>query len=511
VKILTVCKRAISCGADFAQPLLAFMTSHFAATAFGMTIRSLRLDPRWRAHETVQGLLLRAARGMNIRAPWFGTARTMLIIAAALAKLSVAHAAGPAPVQPQQAPAPPQEAPPARVLPDAAPAKHAPVATHAPPGMVLYDRPVFQNGVRVLWHGAWRNGAAAGAGTPAKPAAAAASVAPANPQDILILADNTDASATRMAAEFASAMQSGGFPVKAIRGETSAAALGKAVSSDSADLAIVSMDGLIESGKGPADKGAADWRERAPYLALLSREPIVLIARRETTDIRQLAGRKVNVEAMGGATAASAAIVFSHLNIAPTMINEPLPDALDDLARGEIDAIFTVGGDDSKALAEFGKDGRFHVIAIPYAPPLQALYCPMRLTAGDRPSLVGDDEKIDTIGVMTALVAIDAPPNSPRAGRIAPLANTLFEKFDQLLGSSNNFNWKGVNLAASIAEWPRFGATQAWLEQNTGAPNAALEAFRNMAQAAAAASGGPSGDDADRLYESLEQWSGATQ
>jgi hypothetical protein len=134
----------------------------------------------------------------------------------------------------------------------------------------------------------------------------------------------------------------------------------------------------------------------------------------------------------------------------------------------------------------------------------------MRLTAGDQPSLVGDDEKVDTIGVMTALVAIDAPPNSPRARRVAPLADALFGKFDQLLGSSDDVNWKGVNLAASIAEWPRFGATQAWLEQNAGAPNAALEAFRTMARTAADASEGPSGDDADRLYGSLMQWNGST-
>ena len=472
------------------------MTSHLAATAFGMTIKFLRLDPRWRAHETAQGWPLRAARGMNFRV-WLGTARAMVIIAAALANLSVALAASPTPAQPQQAPAPPQEAPPAQILPsqrDAAPAKHASVANHAPPGMVLYDRPVFQNGIRVLWHGAWRNG------TPAK----------SNPQDIRILADSADASATRMAAEFASAMQSGGFPVKVIPGKTSAAALGKVVSGDQADLAIVPMDGLIESGKNLADKGATDWRARAPYIALLAREPIALIARRETTDIRQLTDRKVNVGATGGAAAASAAIVFSQLHIAPTITSEPLPDALVNLARGDIDAIFTLGGDDSRTLAELGKEGRFHVVAIPYAPALQAIYCPMRLTAGDQPSLVGDDEKVDTIGVMTALVAIDAPPNSPRARRIAPLADTLFEKFDQLLGSSDDVNWKGVNLAASIAKWPRFEATQAWLERNARAPNAALEAFRATARAAADASEGPSGDDADRLYGSLMQWNGST-
>jgi TRAP-type uncharacterized transport system substrate-binding protein len=137
--------------------------------------------------------------------------------------------------------------------------------------------------------------------------------------------------------------------------------------------------------------------------------------------------------------------------------------ALARLARSEIDAIFVVGGDDSRTLADFGKDGRFHLVAIPYAAALQALYCPMRLTASDQPSLIGVDEKIDTIGVTIALVAIDAAPDSPRADRIAPLANLLFEKFDQTLGASNNSNWKEVNLAAQITGWPRLGAAQGWL------------------------------------------------
>jgi TRAP-type uncharacterized transport system substrate-binding protein len=383
---------------------------------------------------------------------------------------------------------------------------------------VRYDKPVFHNGHRVLWHGAWRDGGGAAgeapkpAPAPAKPALTAASAAaPAKPHDFLILADGADASATRMAVEFAGAMQSGGLHVQAVPGKTSAAALDKAINGDTADLAIVPMDGLIDSGAILAEKGSADWRERTPYLVRLSSEPIALIAPRAITDLRQLAGRKVNVEAADGAAAASAAIVFSRLNITPTMTNEDLPEALADLTGGLIDAIFVVGGSESKALADFGKDGRFHVVAIPYPPALQALYCPMRLTSREQPNLIGGDEKVDTIGVTTALVAIDAPPHSPRAGRIAPLANLLFSQFEQLRGSSDNSSWKEVNLTARILGWPRLDAAQTWLAQNQGAPNAGLDAFRNMAQTAAGASQGPSAADSDRLYESLMQWSGAAQ
>ena len=227
--------------------------------------------------------------------------RTTVGIATALILFALAHAAAAMPVRPQESPAV-QQAP---APPDSAPAKAEPVATpqpkgtllyKKPKGMVLYNKPAFHNGHLVFWHGPWRGGAA--------------SVAPlpnAKPQDFLILVDSADASAMRMAAEFASSMQSGGLNVGTVPGETSAAALDKAISGDTADLAIVPLDGLIESGKGQTDKGAADWRERAPYIAQLSREPIALIARRSVTDIRQLAGRKVNVSAMreGGRTLTS--------------------------------------------------------------------------------------------------------------------------------------------------------------------------------------------------------------
>jgi hypothetical protein len=324
------------------------------------------------------------------------------------------------------------------------------------------------------------------------------------------LADGADASATRMATEFAQAMQGSGLHVKAVEGKTSIGALNKAVNGDSADLAIVPMDALAISSNGSTDKDA-DWHGRAAYLARLANEPIVLIAPRAIADIHQLAGRKVNVAAADGATATSAAIVFSRLNIAPTMTNEVLPDALTRLARGEIDAVFVVGAGDSKALADFGKDGRFHVVAIPYAPALQSLYCPMRLTARDQAHLIGAEDKVDTIGVPTALLAVDAAPDSPRAGRLAPVIDRLFPKFDQTLGSLHDSQWKDVNLAATIPGWPRFAPTQAWLDQNERAPDAALATFRSVAETAASASQGPGGADSDKLYENLMKLGGAAQ
>jgi TRAP-type uncharacterized transport system substrate-binding protein len=446
-----------------------------------MTIVVQRLEQPWRSHGHVISM-----RGAAVRRRARGASIGTCMIAAALALPSLAEAASSPP---------PQESSDAQ----------APVA-HKRFGMVRYEHPVYRHGVRVLWHGAWRDesGGRAAAVTPTRAAA------PAKEPDILVLADAADASASRMAVEFASAMQHGGLNVKAIAGKTSPAAIEKAVSGDAADLAVVPMDALSDGGKGVA-VDRANWRARAPYLARLANEAIALIAPRAIGDIKQLAGRKVNVAAADGATAASAAIVFARLGVKPTTTNEPLADALARLARGEIDAVFVVGADDSKALADFGKDGRFHVVPIPYAPALQALYCPMRLTAHDEPNLIGANDKVDTIGVPTALLAIDAAPDTPRAARIAAVAERLFAQFDQSLGALPLSKWKEVNLAARILGWPRFGATQAWLDENKGAPNGALSAFRGVAESAAGADGVPGGVDSDRLYDSLMKLSGAAQ
>jgi TRAP-type uncharacterized transport system substrate-binding protein len=480
------------------------MRSHFAENAVLMTIIVQRLDPRWRGQKNSAEVKAGRLRGDIFRRETRGPTLAAFALAGALALPGAAYAAGAQPPVPQIATPAPEPAKPVEAAP--APVEKAPMQRGLG-GMVRYEKPIFHNGHMVLWHGAWRDGGHAARQslikpTPARVEADAPPAAP--PHDIIILTDGADFSSTRMAAEFAQAMQNGDVHVKTVAGKTSVAALGKAVAGDSADLAIVPMDSLSNS----ADK-AADLHARAPYVARLAAEPIALIAPRTVTDIRQLAGRKVNVAAADGATAASAAIVFSRLNIAPTMTNEAIPDALGRLARGEIDAVFVVGANDSKVLADFGKDGRFHVIAIPYAPALQALYCPMRLTAHDEGNLIGADEKVDTIGVPMALLAIDAGPDSPRAGRIGPLAERLFSQFDQSLGALSDSRWSEVNLAARIPGWPRLGAAQAWLDQNQAAPNPALEKFRGAAETAAAGGDGPHGTDSDRLYESLMKMSGA--
>jgi TRAP-type uncharacterized transport system substrate-binding protein len=376
--------------------------------------------------------------------------------------------------------------------------------------MVRYDHPVYHKGVRVLWHGAWRTSDgkrgddAERSGVRVKGASSGSGKTPAI-GEFSILADSEDAGAVRLAGEFVAALQSGGAKGHVIAGRTSPNALAQAVKSDGADLAIAPMDALIAD-----EKGTAGWRERGPYIARLGAETIEIVAPRSVADVGELAGRDVGFGVADSAGAATAATLFSRLGVAPRPLFAPLDAELDDLAAGRLAAVVAVGAKSSQALADFGKDGRFHVVSIPWSPALQALYAPARLTATDRPNLVGAGEKVDTLGAPIALIALDAAPSSPRAEQSAALTKSFFESFDKLLGPDKDATWRDVNLAAA-APWPRLRAAQSWIDLNATASNASLDAFRAIARSTASASGGPGAEDSERLYDSLMHWRGAGQ
>jgi len=383
--------------------------------------------------------------------------------------------------------------------------------------MVRYDHPVVRNGKVILWHGAWRErlrskdpGQSAKIQAPdAKDQNQSAAVPAAPPKpsqnSFALLADPNDACASRLASDFVAAMQAGGADGRIVAGGVSAAALGAAVNFDSADLAIAPLDALVAD-----PQASAAWRERAPYIAKLSGEPIEIVAARDVADLGQLAGREVGFGVANSADATSAAALFNTLGVAPRPAYEPLADALNDLAAGRLAAVVAVDGRCAPTLAQFGADKRFHELAVRWTPAMRSIYAPARLTAKERPNLIDAAEKIDTVATPRALIALDAAPGSPRAQTAAALTKTFFAGFDRLLVPDKDGAWRDVNLAAE-APWPRLRAAQEWIDAAKPASDASLQSFRAAARSAASADGGPAAQDSDRLYDSLMQWRGAGQ
>ncbi len=191
-------------------------------------------------------------------------------------------------------------------------------------GLVHYDHPVYRNGKRVLWHGAWRGNRGHESARTAAKASIVAKTAPAmegslaksQPQSnankpFSIIADPDDLVASRMARDYAEVLNDKGAPGRAIVGPTSPTGIAKVIRTDMADFAIVTLDTLIVG-----VKYAPDWPQRAPIVARLAPEMIEIVAPKEVKSIADLAGMSVSFGDPDSATGITAKLLFSRLGVA---------------------------------------------------------------------------------------------------------------------------------------------------------------------------------------------------
>jgi hypothetical protein len=240
-----------------------------------------------------------------------------------------------------------------------------------------------------------------------------------------------------------------------------------------------------------------------------------VIAPRDIKSIADLAGKSVSFGDPDSITATAAKLLFSRLGVSVNPTYEPLTEALSGLSAGKRGAVVLLGAKESRALEDFGDEGHYHVVAIPWSTALASVYAPARVTSADRPNLVAANDSVETVAEPMALIALDAASGSPRADALSRVTQLFFESYDAFLSENRDPHWRDVNLAAGAelpnADWPRFAAAQEWLDGRKTSADASLDAFRASAKTAADASGGPKAEDSDRLYDDLTRWRGLMQ
>jgi len=404
--------------------------------------------------------------------------------------------------------------------PDEAPSPSespAPAGKGAPPGMVPYDHPVYKNGKRVLWHGvgkedpdakpkgdaaaetpdATTDAAAPAAKPKPKPKPTAQAVAPeAKPTpnaEFVISVDIDDACSAHMAGDIVAVVKAAGLRAKVATGKASGKALAKLAGGEAVDFAVAPLDALTSG-------DASAWKDKTPYVARLANETIEIIAAKSIASAHDLDGHFVAVGLPDSADEAVASALFARLGVKPQPISDSIGDGLAELSRGRIDAVVVVGAGAMKALAQFGKGGRFHLVALPMTPALASFYTPVKLTSAERPQLIDGDAKVDTLAASVALVAVNAAVDSPRAARAADFVKALFDRLAKETAPGSDPAWRDVNLAATL-DWPRLPAADQWVGERALSTDPGFDAFRALARAGTT--------DPDKLFQSLTQVRGA--
>ncbi len=245
---------------------------------------------------------------------------------------------------------------------------------------------------------------------------------------------------------------------------------------------------------------AKDIRNQFVYVAKLFNEEMHVLAPRSIRSVRDLDGKTVVVDLPDSSTFVTAINVFERLGIRPHLVYQEPRLAVEQLRKGEVDAIVAIEGKPVQWLSQI-TDRNLHLVPVEYAKNLQEEYLPSKLSSQDYPNLVADGSSVETIAAEAVLAAYNWAPNSDRYRRLALLVDTMFDKVSQLQRPPFHPKWKEMAPRATVSGWTRFKAAQEWLDRNMPASAAVSGAVAQQPSASAL-----SPQDRDQLYREFLEW-----
>jgi uncharacterized protein len=303
----------------------------------------------------------------------------------------------------------------------------------------------------------------------------------ANAGTVGVISGGADGTYIRIAADLANVLDTDGLRVLPMIGRGSLQNLKDIMFLRGVDIGIVQMDAR-EALKAEGLQTQAIQRLR--YITRLYNEEIHLLASREITDVRQLEGKKVNIDNVGSGTALTSRIIFEKLGIKPEFTNFDQASSYARLRDGEIQAAIYVAGRPVRGMTEFQSEGRFHLLSIPFEGEIAETYFPATFSNTDYPRLIDAGKTVDTLAVGSVLAVFNWPENSERYKRVERFVNAFFSNFDKFQKPGRHVKWKEVNLTATVPGWERVKPAQAWIDLSTSSTAAAdqpanLQAFMN--------------------------------
>jgi TRAP transporter TAXI family solute receptor len=284
----------------------------------------------------------------------------------------------------------------------------------------------------------------------------------ANTGTLGVISGGADGTYIRIAADLANVLDGEDLRVLPMIGRGSLQNLRDIMFLRGVDIGIVQMDAREQLN---AENLQNDAVRRLRFITRLYNEEVHIIADREITDIRQLEGKKVNIDKAGSGTNLTSRLIFDKLGIKPEMTTFDQASSYAKLKSGEIQAAVYVAGRPVRAIAEFQTEGRFHLLPIPFEGEIAESYFPARLADSDYPQLVDKDKPVETLAVGSLLAVFNWPENSDRYNRVKRFVDAFFARFDEFLQPGRHPKWKEVNLAADVPGWERVRPAQAWLDR----------------------------------------------
>ena len=204
---------------------------------------------------------------------------------------------------------------------------------------------------------------------------------------------------------------------------------------------------------------------RVNYIVRLPVSEMHVLARNETKTIEDLRGKKVSFGPAGSASSLTGTIVFQRLGIQVEQVLYDNPTALQKLKTGELAALVRVIGKPIDFFAKIPANSGLRFVPIPFSNIFADYYALGELTNKEYPTLVPEDQSVDTIAVPAVLAVVNWSRGTDRYRRVERFVRSLFTKWDKFREPPRHPKWRDVNLAASVPGWTRWGVADEMLKR----------------------------------------------
>src|ERR1700730_11242472 len=204
---------------------------------------------------------------------------------------------------------------------------------------------------------------------------------------------------------------------------------------------------------------------RVNYILRLPVSEMHILARNETKTIEDLRGKKVSFGPAGSASSLTGTIVFQRLGIQVEQVLYDNPTALQKLKTGDLAALVRVIGKPIDFFAKIPANSGLRFVPIPFSNIFADYYALGELTNKEYPTLVAEDQPVDTIAVPAVLAVVNWSRRTDRYRRVERFVESLFTKWDKFREPPRHPKWRDVNLAASVPGWTRWGVADAMLKR----------------------------------------------
>lgn len=222
------------------------------------------------------------------------------------------------------------------------------------------------------------------------------------------------------------------------------------------DSAIVTSDSLAYV---QAQSLLAPQDEKFTFITALKTLPVMLVTKRNITNLTQLAGKRIATGPADSAPFATGELLLGAMEVPFLRVPQAQERAIDALATGKADAALVLG---TPLNLDRLAANNFHVLPVVLPQQLEQIYQPAKLSAKEAPGLIAGQDKLDTVATVLILAVNESKLNADQRQDLKLFETQFFHQatgLDAGILSAEVPGWQRDPQAASLLKSSPLNAT----------------------------------------------------